>query len=343
MQEKINKILNDCIIADMHSDIPMHVYQRRKNGERKVIENNYYEDIKNGHVNIIVGVIYLLESQLDNPVKNGLEQLMAFKEDIEESKDKLAYCTSYEEIQYALKNDKIAFIPAFEGMEPIDDSLEVLKAFYDLGVRFCGMTWSRTNKISDGCGYGEFETEEKKGLSDFGKTAVKKAEDLGMVIDFTHISEKGFWDALEFIKKPSIASHTNARGVHNIVRNFTDSQLEALKNIDAVIGVSGVSDFVGYRKNSVPPDMCDYVNHIDYIKDKIGMRHIGMGLDLYPYFYNSTNYELPHQNGERPVDIISCYSHLPALLEEMIKRQYTQEEIEMFLGKNLMRIIKERL
>ncbi len=343
MNCKVREIIDNAIIADMHSDIPMHVFLRRKNGERKVIENNYLTDIKAGGVNVILCVLFISEDELDNPLECGLEQLMAFREDIEESNDKISLCTSYEDVKSAIKQNKLALLIGFEGLEPIKSSKLLLKAFYDLGVRFSGMNWSRTNLVSDGCGYEEVEAEEKHGLTTFGREIVPYSESIGMITDVTHISEKGFWDTLNIIKNSCIASHTNAQGVHKIMRNFTDNQLIALKNKNSVVGITGVSQFVKDISNNVYPTVDDYINHIDYVKNLIGVDHIGIGLDLFSYFFNHELYSMPKEFSTIPPDVIANYHQIPVLVEHLIKKEYKDEEIYKILGGNFMNILKELL
>ncbi len=340
MNKRVDELLKNSIVVDMHSDIPMHVYMRRKNGERKVIENNYLRDIKDGNVNVLVCAIFIMEDELKNPLEEGLLQLMAFREDIYESNDKIMLCTNYKDVESAVAQDKLAMMLSFEGLEPIGTKKGLLKVFYELGIRFNGLVWSRTNQISDGCGFEKTEKETKHGLSEYGREIVKYAEEIGMITDVTHLSEKGFWDTLNISQKPIIASHTNAQGINGIMRNFTDEQIRAIAQRNGVIGINGVGNIVADLGNKKIDLMAAYIDHIDYIKDLIGIDHIGIGLDLFQYFFNHDCYKMPDSFGNIPPDTLKSYSWMPLLVNELINHGYGDFEIKKIVGGNFMRILK---
>ncbi len=341
MNDRASKLLAENIVIDMHIDIPMHVQMRRAESQTKVFETQYLEDIKSGGVNLLVCAVYLSDEQLNNALESAIEQITYFKEDIAQSEDKISLCLTYDDITKAIADGKLAVILALEGLEPIGENLVVLSAMYDLGVRICGLTWSRANAISDGCGYGEVETVEKTGLTAFGHAVIKKCEELGIIVDLTHISEKGFWDVVKIATKPFICSHTNARGICNIVRNFSDEQLKAVKEKGAIVGMNGSSLLVG------DVTMEKLVDHFDFVKSTIGSEHIGIGLDLVEYFFSQKNNlaleEILEKFGELPPDVVKNHSDLRVLVEILLERNYTNTEIKNILGYNFMRLMNEVL
>ena len=331
------------IIVDAHSDFPMHVVRKRELGQKRVIESNYYTDLSQGNVNAVVAAVFLEDRYIPElALKEGLKQVAAMRIDIEESPDKLSLCTTSTEVEQAIKQGKTAIILAFEGLEPIQRDLELLKVFYDLGVRICGLTWSRRNMVADGCGFEREEKSIKSGLTDFGRQVVAYAEELGMIIDVTHLSEAAFWDTLSIVQGPVIASHTNCQGIFNIKRNFTDAQIKAIAEKNGVICINGVSGLaVPYdRGNSVEV----IVDHMDYIKTLVGIDHVGMGLDLYPSLVNSQEKLLAVQDGVQReiVDLVPGYSHLHTLIAALVRRGYTNENISKVMGENFLRVFGER-
>ena len=140
--------------------MPLAVFNKRRAGIRKVIETLFYEDMKKGGVNVIVAPVFVEDEFFpEMALKAGLQQIIVMKDDVLESLDKLSICLTYDEILKAVKEDKIAVILAFEGVEPIQTDIDLLKVFYQMGVRMCGLSWSRRNFAADGCG---FEKEEKR-------------------------------------------------------------------------------------------------------------------------------------------------------------------------------------
>lgn len=329
--------------VDFHNDLPLYVWKQRKKGKNKVIESLYYNDIKAGGVSVIVAPIFLENEFLpEMATRSGLSQLMSFIEDVEESPELMCICVTAEEVRAAAARGKVAFILAFEGLEPIQTDLGLLKAFYKLGVRVCGLTWSRRNFVSDGCGFGVTETEKKSGLTAFGREAVTKALDLGMLLDVSHISEEGFWDTLSLASGSGrvIASHTCCRTVNNIMRNFSDEQIKALAAAGGVIGINGVSKIAspGPERNSLDT----LVDHIEHITQLVGIEHVGYGFDLYTY-YKNPDFELPQPTGGfvDPPDLLPSYPYLNDLEAILARRGFSQADIDKVRGGNWMRVLRQ--
>jgi len=180
---------------------------------------------------------------------------------------------SAEDVKFTLKNQKIGAILSIEGGEALSNSLEILEILYELGVRSIGLTWNNRNQLGDGCGDGNFAG----GLSKFGRQVVKKMNQLGMIIDVSHLSKMGFWDVMELSDTPIIASHSNVYSLCHNDRNLTDDQIKMLIQKNCFLGINFFSKFLNFSGKS---DIQDIVNHIEYVLNLGGEDIIGFGSDF---------------------------------------------------------------
>ncbi len=163
-----------------------------------------------------------------------------------------------------------AFILSIEGGEAIESDLSNLQVLFDRGVRLITLTWNHPNRISDTAAH----PQTPGGLTAFGKEVIGEMERLGMTVDVSHISEKGFWDTLEVAKKPVIASHSCSYAVHPHHRNLSDDQFCALCRTGGVVGINFYTDFLGGEHIE------DIVRHIMHFLSLGGENHIGLGSDF---------------------------------------------------------------
>ena len=199
-----------------------------------------------------------------------------------------------------------------EGADPLQNDPGLLRIFYELGVRGLGLTWSRRNYLADGSFFFPAKEGQKGGLTPFGFEVVKKAEELGMFIDISHLNDEGFWDVMGAASKPVIASHSNCRQLTGMMRNLDDEQIKAIIKKGGVIGMNGVSKIVSPDKEA--PNFGDLADHVDHIAELGGVDHIGLGLDIChgsPNFLNLPP-DLP------AFDIIAEHRELEGLTCELI-------------------------
>ena len=160
-----------------------------------------------------------------------------------------------------------------EGAEPLGKDLDLLRAFYELGVRSIGLTHARTNEAGHG-GIFASSGSSKEGLTEFGRDLVRECEALGVIIDLAHINPAGFNDILSRTTRPPIVSHTNVRRDDDIERNISDEQIKMIGERRGVIGVNSV--LVSPKEEASTLDR--YVDHIGHIANLIGID--GLELDL---------------------------------------------------------------
>ncbi|MGD9250627.1 MAG: membrane dipeptidase, partial [Desulfobacterales bacterium] len=200
-----------------------------------------------------------------------------------------------------------------------------------------GLTWSRRNHAGDGCAFNAAAEAPQGGLTPFGRALVEKAENLGMLIDISHLNEAGFQDVMAVAHTPVIASHSNCRALADTPRNLRDEQIETLAARDGVMGLNAISAFVGdgRRKRGV----ADMLDHVDHVVKIAGIRHVGIGLDFCGGFKNHLS--LPH--ALETYDVLPGHHHLKDFTAGLIQRGYSDDDIALILGGNFMRVFEKVL
>ena len=305
------------MVFDAHSDLPTFVYDERKAGGRAVLEKT--SGLFFNGVSARVMAIWTRPDRRARATTYGLEVLNSLIGDVEESWS-FDLVRSVGDMEKTLKEGRKALWLGLEGGEPIGESLDLLEVFHRLGLRVLTLTWSLRNAIGDGV----FE-RTGGGLTNFGVEVVGKAEELGIIVDLSHINEVGFWDALDVTSFPVIASHSNARALCDHPRNLTDDQILAIAERDGVIGAVAIPGFVGEN-----PTLERYIEHITYMVDLAGYRHVGLGFDFVYY--------LPGWSG-RSIEGFENESRIPALLERL-RENLSVKEVEAIAFKNLERVFK---
>ncbi|PYL64749.1 MAG: membrane dipeptidase, partial [Verrucomicrobia bacterium] len=256
---------------------------------------------------------------------------------------RFAICKSYREIVDARKRGKIALLITMEGVEPLGTDLDLLRIFYELGLRIVGLTHARRNAAGSG-GVFAASGSSRDGLTGFGRDLVRACEALGVIVDLAHINPAGFEEIIALTSKPIIVSHTNARKYYDIERNISDEQIKMVGEKHGVIGVNAV--LVSPRKEEATLDR--YVDHIEHIARLIGIDAVGIGFDFFEFIYRqwpeSAQQELaakftkPHFLPD-----LTNHSHARNLTHKLIERGFSDEEIEKILYRNCLRIFKELL
>lgn len=338
-KEKAIALHQGSVVVDTHLDLAGEIYNRHLAGEKEIIKNRYLVNFKKAGFNIIVSSLFIDDMFLpEMGLKMALAQIAALMEDIDTCDGEVVLVKSREQLSKTIEENKIAIIISFEGLDPIGSDIKLLKIFYELGVRAAGLVWSRRNYVADGCHFRPVEEGQKGGLTKFGVQVVKKLEELNMIIDVSHLNDEGFWDVIKFTNKPFIASHSCARNIHGSMRNLTDEQIKAIAERNGVIGLNAYKNIAGVKEGENPiKKLCD---HIEYIVNLVGAKHVGYGFDLCNSYYDS---ELKFKY--EPVCNDSINSHAEALMltEELLRRGISEEDVKQIIGGNFLRIFNEIL
>lgn len=196
--------------------------------------------------------------------------LAYFMNQLHENADMAALCRTAEDAETAIRAGKAAAFLAIEGAEAIDCDPGRLDEAYEQGVRMISLIWNIDNPLTGSCKTGT-------GLTQKGKDFFRRAQRLGMVVDVSHLSERGFWDMTELAEKPIVASHSNSAAMCRCVRNLTDEQFRAICQLGGTAGLNLVGSFLS---ESGTATFEDFRRHLDHFLDLGGEGHIAVGLDL---------------------------------------------------------------
>ncbi len=235
---------------------------------------------------------------------------------------------SYKELERAVLDKKIAAVATIEGAYSItrENSTSLVNQYYDLGIRSIGFTWNYSNELAEGLyrAYGDRDgTRSPKGLTSLGKDMVRELNDLGIIIDVSHLSPDSFYDVITITRSPIIASHSGAISVFNHPRNLDDFQLRKIQENNGVVGVVYHEEFVSGVGTSY---VANIVDHIDHIVNLIGVDHVGLGSDF--------------DGAHLPNDLQES-SKVYRITEELLRRGYSDSDIKKILGLNHLRVFKE--
>jgi len=328
-------------IIDLHFDLPMDLYEKRDS--KNVLETEFLREFEEGNVGVAGVAIYIEDRYLpETGLRVALDQIARLYAETEQC-GRFAICKSYREIQKARGADKIALLITMEGIEPLGTDLDLLRAFYELGVRSIGLTHARTNAAGHGGVFGA-SGSSPNGLTSFGRDAVRECERLGVIIDLAHINPAGFDEILSVTTKPPIVSHTNVRRYYDIERNISDEQIEMIGERGGVIGINSV--LVSPREEESTMDR--YIDHIQHVADLIGIDCVGIGFDFFEFIYRqwpesrqkelAAKFTTPHF-----IPDLRNHAHARNLTRRLIERGFTDEQIEKILRGNWLRIFKELL
>ena len=339
------------VVVDAHYDLLSDVFRLRKHGERKVIERFFLEDVKKAGIDVLICSLFIPDAYLpEMALRHALDQIGMLHCEMEESPGLFSLCRNAQEVRKAIRDGRTALLLSFEGIEPIGNDLVLMRVFYELGVRFMGLTWSRRNYAADGCHFLPPAREGTAGgLTAFGVQVAEEAERLGMILDVSHLNDAGFSDVLMFSKKTFIASHSNCRVFANTPRNLTDDQIKSLAARGGVMGLNNMTNFVyesaedakNAKKTgpSMPPPAKipegkprfeGFFDHIRHVIDLVGPDHIGFGFDLC---------EFKKPESERELSVFPTYRHTAPFIER-IGREFPTAVAAKIRGGNWMRIIE---
>ena len=283
----------------------------------------------------------------DEPVPGGAQEranaiLDSIDEQLRLHPDLMQLARTADEVRRITAEGKLAALLGIEGGHAIGNDLQTLRHFHERGVRYMTLTWSFTHGWADSVGGSRQPEAERRhgGLSPFGETVVREMNDLGMLVDVSHVSDETFWDALKVTRVPVIASHSSARALVPHPRNLSDDMLRAIGANDGVvlINFSGLvldPDRSNFRfildlllhAGSTDVSVSEVVDHIEHVVEVAGIEHVGLGSD----FDGSPESFFPM--GLRDV------GDFPNITLELLRRGHSSDQIRLILGENLLRVL----
>ena len=288
-------------IYDTHSDVFSNLYERHQKGEKNIFERYHLSNMTKGEVK---GGIWVVYSEYDFDLLNAYK--IALKE-------------------FEPYKDKFDVVLGLEGLRNVPD-LDYLQKFYDLGVRHCMLTWNEENKWATGVA-----GPKDRGLTEDGKKCIKFMEDHNMIVDVSHLNVKSFFDVMDTVTKPVIASHSDAYTLRDHRRNLNDEQLAALKKNGGYVGVNTARNFVSLNKEE--QNCKGLADHIDYLVKKLDIDHIMFGFDMMDF--------LDDYGENANLDDLANHGDSQNIVHELLRRGYTLEDVEKICYKNFLRMRKE--
>ncbi|WP_245807748.1 dipeptidase [Halobacillus massiliensis] len=232
------------------------------------------------------------------------------------------------QLKKAVKKGKMVSILHFEGAEAIKKDLSNLESFHKKGLRSLGLVWSRPNDFGQGVPYRFPSTPDiGPGLSEAGIHLVKKCNELGIMLDTSHLNEQGFWDVVKYSNAPIVATHSNAHALCPISRNLTDKQLAAVRDTNGLVGVTFSVNMLrkdGKMNHTTTSD--EIIAHIRYIADTIGIEHVALGSDF---------------DGTTIPDQMKDVTGVPQVFELLKQEGFSTKELKMIAQDNWIRVLNE--
>lgn len=360
--QKAIDIAQETIIVDGHIDVPYRVKNAWVDVTKATAEGDFdYPRAVKGGLNAPFMSIYVPASLDNSPESTQLAHLLidSVEAIVARAPEKFAIAKSPTDVKTQFEKGLISLPLGMENGSPIQGDLDNLVAFYERGIRYITLAHSQSNHISDS----SYDLRRQwKGLSPFGKSLVEEMNNIGIMLDISHVSDDAFYQVIELTKVPVIASHSSLRQfTPGFERNMNDEMVKALGENGGVIMINFGSSFVTkaagkwrtgltqvrkalieaegedspklenfestYRQEVPYPysTLDEVLDHIDHVVELVGIEHVGIGSD-----YDGVGDSLPI--GLKDV------ASFPNLVQGLLDRQYSRSDIEKILSGNLLRV-----
>jgi len=267
---------------------------------------------------------------IEDARKSAVGELAILMRVIRQSLGAVALCKTTAEIRSAIQRAALAVVLHLEGAEAIDGDLHFLEVLYAAGLRSLGPVWSRHNIFGHGVPFafpGGPDTGD--GLTASGEKLVSACNDMKILVDLSHITEKGFWDVARLSKAPLVATHSNAHALCPSPRNLTDKQLAAIRDSGGMVGLNFATCFLRPDGNMVADtDVELMVRQLDYLIEKLGEDHVGFGSDF---------------DGATVPAKIGSAAGLPVLIEALRKSGYSEALLTKLGTANWLNVLERTI
>lgn len=369
--QNYQKIHAKAIVVDSHNDILTASIEKKVSMDQE-LKGRTHSDLtrfKQGGLDVQIFSVWC-DGKKENPYAFANREMDTLDAVISRNPDKIVMVRNQKELKRAIRQKKLAAMFGVEGGHMIENKLENLDHFYARGARYMTLTWNNSTSWATSA---MLETTKKdslakahKGLTDFGKQIIKRMNELGMMVDLSHVGEQTFWDAISTTTKPVIVSHSNAYALCPVPRNLKDDQIIAVGKNGGVIDLNYSSGFIDSNSRSkevrfiashareldslvksgtqyeygitilsekyaseaqaTRAPLALLLDHLDYIVKLAGIDHIGIGSD-----YDGIS-SVPQQ-----LDDVTTY---PVITKALLERGYSKKDINKIMGGNILRVLK---
>ena len=370
--QNYQKFHDKAIVVDSHNDILTACIEKKVSMDND-LKGRTHSDLnrfKQGGVDVQIFSVWC-DGHQPNPNAWANREMDTLDAVIKRNPDRITIVRNAKELKQAIKEKKLAAMFGVEGGHMIEDNLDNLNKFFERGTRYMTLTWNNSTSWATSA---MLETTKKdslshaqKGLTDFGKQVIHRMNELGMMVDLSHVGEQTFWDAINTTTKPVIVSHSNAYALCPIFRNLKDDQILAVGKNGGVIDLNFYAGFVdssfrnkevhfalshgqeldSLKKAGVQPDyaltiisekyaaevesskppMSMLLDHLDYMVKLIGVDHIGLGSDF-------------DGISVAPLQLNDVTSY-PLITKALLDRGYSKKDITKMMGGNILRVLRE--
>jgi membrane dipeptidase len=357
----VREVQRLAILIDTHNDVPSRTVDgfdigkrasptQRTEGRGRGVLGPSHTDIprlREGGVGAVFFAAYVASNYAREHASahRALAMIDTIRHDIvAEHPNDFVFATSAAEIEAAHRQGKIAALIGIEGGHALEDDARLLRDFYALGVRYVTLTHTNTNNWADSSGDSNDRTvRHHGGLTGLGRDLIAEMNQLGMIVDVSHVSDKTFWDVLSVAKAPPIASHSSCRALSNVPRNMSDEMIVALAKAGGVIQINFNCEFLSQKSAdslktrpakartaneapAVPASLMDVVANIDHVVRIAGIGAVGIGSDFDGVPCTPTGLE----------DV----SKFPNLTRALLEKGYTPDDIRKIYGENTLRLMR---
>lgn len=326
--------------VDLHGDILYDVTHRREfKGERRTLETYHLQSLRQGGIKVQVLPIYFDTINLpESALRQTLLIVNAFLQELDEASDYFAVIKTKADLARVLESDKIGVVLAMEGAEGFGRDINLIRLFFELGLRMIGLTWNRANALAEGSG-----EDTGAGLTYLGRQLVARMADYPIILDVSHLNEAGFWSALEHSQGPVLASHSNSAAVCPHHRNLTDAQIKALAERGGLIGLNFYPEFVIAGGGNLLPGLLKQAEHI---ADLVGVEHLALGPDFTNYLptMELSAQELATLNiSPSTTPALPDVTILPDFYQALLAHGFSADDAAMVVGGNALRFLAQAL
>lgn len=374
-QSSYQQIHTKAILVDTHNDILMKatdddtINQKANAVFDRDLTGKTHSDLdrwKKGGLDVQIFSVFC-DGDKKNPYQFANRQIDTLDAVIARNPGKIVKVTNVKQLLKAVKQHKIAAMCGVEGGHMIENDLNKIDSLFNRGTRYMTLTWNNSTTWASSA-FDETLKKDiaQKGLSDFGKQVVKRMNDLGMMVDVSHVGEQTFWDVIAITHKPIIASHSSVYALCHHQRNLKDEQIKAIAKNGGVIQVNfnpgfidstvdtkekaffekhkteadalvksgmpewNIQDYL-YQKykdevNAIRPPLSLLIDHIDYIVKLVGADYVGLGSDFDGITLTPAE-----------LDDVTAY---PLITKALLERGYSKKDIYKIAGGNLIRVLK---
>ena len=261
------------------------------------------------------------DNAFEDAYQHALQMIAYGKEELSKCSDSIAIANDYDELIVNRDQGKMSAILTIEEGGIINDKMEYLEELYRQRIRLITLTWNHENCI----GFPNSREPElmKRGLKPFGIEVIKRMNELGMIIDVSHLSDGGFWDVVRYSSKPFVASHSNARALCNHPRNLTDEMIKALSEKG---GVAGVNFYPYFLRENGKATVADIAEHLWHMYQVGGEDVVAIGTDFDGF-----------DEGELDITHMGDMNRVYDAIE---KRGFSERQIDKILNSNILRVLQ---